>query len=94
MSRNPTKEYVALAVIWQKQIEQSASADAKANIMVKDISNNWRTWKATKMKKITVEISEGHLSLLDELVTAHIFPNRNEAITEAIRDLLKTERKL
>lgn len=46
------------------------------------------------MKQIKVEISEGHLNLLDELVSAHIYPSRNEAITEAIRDLLKAEKKL
>jgi len=46
------------------------------------------------MRKITVDISEGHVRLLDKLVAQKIYPNRNEAIREGIRDLLKAHGKL
>lgn len=46
------------------------------------------------MKKIEVIIPEGQLELLDELIKTGVLPNRNEAITEAIRDLLKYHGKL
>jgi Arc/MetJ-type ribon-helix-helix transcriptional regulator len=46
------------------------------------------------MKRIQVNIPEGQLELIDQLINAGIFPNRNEAITEAIRDLLKYHHKL
>ena len=46
------------------------------------------------MRTITVDVTEGQLTLLDELIDAKIYPNRNEAIREAIRDLLKYHHKL
>jgi Arc/MetJ-type ribon-helix-helix transcriptional regulator len=46
------------------------------------------------MKQISLEIPEGHLTLLDQLVEEKLFPNRAEAIRNAIRDLLAYHGKI
>ena len=50
--------------------------------------------KVNQMKSVLVRIPEALAKLLDELVSENRFPSRNEAIREAIRDLLKEEKKL
>jgi len=46
------------------------------------------------MKQILIQVAEGHVKLLDELVSEKFFGNRNEAIREAIRLLLQEQHKL
>ena len=46
------------------------------------------------MKLISLNVPEGHLNLLDELVEEKKFPNRAEAIRNAVRLLLKEEHKI
>ena len=41
------------------------------------------------MKKISLELPESYIQGLDNLVIKHFYPNRAEAISLAIRDLLK-----
>ena len=43
------------------------------------------------MKPILVHIPEPYIQALDDLVNAGMYPNRNEAIRTAIRDLLTVE---
>jgi Arc/MetJ-type ribon-helix-helix transcriptional regulator len=50
--------------------------------------------KVTLMKQISLEVPEGHLTLLDQLVEEKLFPNRAEAIRNAIRDLLAYHGKI
>ena len=40
------------------------------------------------MREITLFVSESDLAFLDELVRADLYPNRSEAIREAIKDLI------
>ena len=46
------------------------------------------------MEKISIDLPEPYIKLLDELVTAKLYPNRYEAIRMAIRDLLKAHEKI
>lgn len=46
------------------------------------------------MKVITVNLPEGHLKLLDQLVEEKKFPSRAEAIRNAVRLLLQEEHKI
>ena len=46
------------------------------------------------MKTISLQVPEPHLDKLQELINEHLYANRNEAIREAIRDLLKLHGKL
>jgi antitoxin ParD1/3/4 len=41
------------------------------------------------MKKVLVQLPEAYIEGLDNLVSKHFYPNRNEAIRMAVRDLLK-----
>lgn len=43
------------------------------------------------MKLITLHLPEPYIRALDQLVTEQFYPNRAEAIREAIRDMLTTE---
>jgi len=43
------------------------------------------------MKPVLVNISKAHIKALDQLVKTRLYPNRNEAIRAAIRDLLLEE---
>ena len=43
------------------------------------------------MKLITLHVPEPHLKALDDLVRRRRYPNRAEAIRNAIRDLLNSE---
>lgn len=43
------------------------------------------------MKQISLEIPEGYLDALDDLVRKGLYPNRAEAIRMAIRDLVRGE---
>jgi len=45
----------------------------------------------TKMKIISVQIPQGLLNAIDTLVKRGAYPNRSEAIREAIRELIKRE---
>jgi len=45
------------------------------------------------MKRILVLVPEGQVKLLAELVSERFYANRNEAIREAVRLLLKEHRK-
>jgi len=45
----------------------------------------------TKMKIISVQIPQGLLNAIDTLVKRGAYPNRSEAIREAIRELIKKE---
>jgi Arc/MetJ-type ribon-helix-helix transcriptional regulator len=41
------------------------------------------------MKKLLILVPENHVQCLDNLVNKGLYPNRNEEIRNAIRDLLK-----
>ena len=45
------------------------------------------------MKSVLVRVPEAHVKILDELVAQKFYPNRNEAIRFAIRDLVLKERR-
>jgi len=47
-----------------------------------------RTKKNNKMILITVHLTEQQVKLLDKLVEMNVFPNRSEAIREAVRRLI------
>ncbi|ACS90382.1 MAG TPA: ribbon-helix-helix protein, CopG family [Thermococcus sp.] len=44
-----------------------------------------------KMKIISVQLPQGLINALDVLVRRGVYPNRSEAIREAIRELVKRE---
>ncbi|NJE25809.1 ribbon-helix-helix domain-containing protein [Thermococcus argininiproducens] len=44
-----------------------------------------------KMKIISVQLPQGLINALDSLVRRGVYPNRSEAIREAIRELVKKE---
>ena len=46
------------------------------------------------MKKISLQVPEAQVELIDELVAENLYHNRNDAIQQAIRDLLKFHNKL
>ena len=46
------------------------------------------------MKPVLVNISKAHIKALDQLVKTRLYPNRNEAIRAAIRDLLLEEQAM
>ncbi len=46
------------------------------------------------MKTINLQVPEPHLELLEQLSNEHLYANRNDAIRQAIRDLLKLHGKL
>jgi len=47
-----------------------------------------------KKMKISLDLPEPYINRLDELVSDHFYPTRNEAIRIAIKDLLKLHGKL
>jgi len=47
-----------------------------------------KTTSKRKMILITLHLTEQQLKALDYLVEKHIFPNRSEAIREAVRRLI------
>ena len=44
-----------------------------------------------KMKIISLQLPQGLINALDVLVRRGVYPNRSEAIREAIRELVKRE---
>ncbi|USS41362.1 ribbon-helix-helix domain-containing protein [Thermococcus aggregans] len=44
-----------------------------------------------KMRIISVQLPQGLINALDVLVKRGVYPNRSEAIREAIRELIKKE---
>ena len=46
------------------------------------------------MKTITLQVPEPHLELIDQLIHENLYASRNDAIRQAIRDLLKLHKKL
>ncbi|WP_297521396.1 ribbon-helix-helix domain-containing protein [Thermococcus sp.] len=44
-----------------------------------------------KMRIISVQLPQGLINAMDQLVRRGIYPNRSEIIREAIRELLKKE---
>ncbi len=45
----------------------------------------------SKMRIISVQIPQGLINAMDQLVKKGVYPNRSEIIREAIRELLKRE---
>ncbi|WP_297435806.1 ribbon-helix-helix domain-containing protein [Thermococcus sp.] len=45
----------------------------------------------TKMRIISVQLPQGLINAMDQLVKRGAYPNRSEIIREAIRELLKRE---
>jgi len=45
----------------------------------------------TKMKIISVQLPQGLIKAMDQLVKQGVYPNRSEIIRTAIRELLKKE---
>lgn len=43
------------------------------------------------MKLVTIHLPEAYLDGIEQLVRARFYPNRSEAIRNAVRDLLKSE---
>jgi Arc/MetJ-type ribon-helix-helix transcriptional regulator len=46
------------------------------------------------MKKLLVLVPEYHIRALDNIVSKGLYPNRNEAIRNAIRDFLKLHKEI
>ena len=46
------------------------------------------------MKIVTINVSQVHLNLIQQLVDSRVYPSRSEAIRVAIRDWLIVEAKL
>ena len=44
--------------------------------------------------KISLQVPDAQLELIDELVAENLYHDRNDAISQAIRDLLKFHKKL
>ena len=44
-----------------------------------------------KMRIISVQLPQGLINAMDQLVKKGVYPNRSEIIREAIRELLKRE---
>ncbi len=44
-----------------------------------------------RMKLVTLHVPETYIDGLEKLVESNLYPNRSEAIRNAIRDLLKRE---
>ncbi|WP_297548595.1 ribbon-helix-helix domain-containing protein [Thermococcus sp.] len=44
-----------------------------------------------RMKIISVQLPQGLINAMDQLVKKGVYPNRSEIIREAIRELLKKE---
>jgi len=44
-----------------------------------------------KMKIVSVQLPQGLINAMDQLVKKGVYPNRSEIIREAIRELLKKE---
>jgi Arc/MetJ-type ribon-helix-helix transcriptional regulator len=47
--------------------------------------------RMAKMRIISVQLPQGLINALDVLVKRGVYPNRSEAIREAIRELIKKE---
>jgi len=45
----------------------------------------------TKMRIISVQLPQGLINAMDQLVRRGVYPSRSEIIREAIRELLKKE---
>ncbi|ASI99101.1 ribbon-helix-helix domain-containing protein [Thermococcus celer] len=45
----------------------------------------------SKMRIISVQLPQGLINAMDQLVKRGVYPNRSEVIREAIRELLKKE---
>jgi Arc/MetJ-type ribon-helix-helix transcriptional regulator len=45
----------------------------------------------SKMRIISVQLPQGLINAMDQLVKKGVYPNRSEIIREAIRELLKRE---
>ncbi|WP_297536384.1 ribbon-helix-helix domain-containing protein [Thermococcus sp.] len=45
----------------------------------------------SRMKIISVQLPQGLINAMDQLVKKGVYPNRSEVIREAIRELLKRE---
>ena len=45
----------------------------------------------SRMRIISVQIPQGLINAMDQLVKRGVYPNRSEVIREAIRELLKKE---
>lgn len=45
----------------------------------------------SRMKIISVQLPQGLINAMDQLVKKGVYPNRSEIIREAIRELLKRE---
>ena len=45
----------------------------------------------SRMRIISVQIPQGLINAMDQLVKKGVYPNRSEIIREAIRELLKKE---
>lgn len=84
----------SVAVVAGSQNTRGANAGAISRIMVKEsLSDSW-IWRIRKMKTITLQVPEPHLDLIDQLIRENLYANRNDAIRQAIRDLLKLHGKL
>jgi len=46
------------------------------------------------MKTINLQVPEPHLELIDQLINENLYASRNDAIRQAVRDLLKLHGKL
>ncbi|WP_457742335.1 ribbon-helix-helix domain-containing protein [Thermococcus sp.] len=45
----------------------------------------------SRMKIVSVQLPQGLINAMDQLVKKGVYPNRSEVIREAIRELLKRE---
>ncbi|WP_461865691.1 ribbon-helix-helix domain-containing protein [Thermococcus sp.] len=45
----------------------------------------------TKMKIVSVQLPQGLINAMDQLVKKGVYPSRSEIIREAVRELLKKE---
>ena len=45
----------------------------------------------SKMRIVSVQLPQGLINAMDQLVKKGVYPNRSEVIREAIRELLKKE---
>ncbi|NJE05043.1 ribbon-helix-helix protein, CopG family [Thermococcus sp. M36] len=45
----------------------------------------------SKMRIVSVQLPQGLINAMDQLVRRGVYPNRSEIIREAIRELLKRE---
>ena len=95
------KASAPLVAIWQNQTRNGVDVSAMANITAKVIKlykirsrRSLKLRRMINMKLISLNVPEGHLKLLDKLVEEKKFPNRAEAIRNAVRLLLQEEHKI